>query len=107
LALRTGDRPIRMPTDKRQHHEKSDDISDSNGPTVTKPRSYGLAFGVHVGQGDAGGRAEPDHRSAEAHGISEIAPIVAALLQGERGQRNIVEDSRQKTEPERGLPAGR
>jgi hypothetical protein len=30
--------------------------------------------------------AEPDHRSAEADGIGEIAPVVAALFQCERSQ---------------------
>ena len=40
-----------------------------------------LASGIHVGERHAGGRAEPDHRAAEADGVGEEAPVVAALLQ--------------------------
>ena len=47
-----------------------------------------------------GRRAEPDHRAAEADGVGEIAPVIAALLQRERGERDVVEHGGQEAEAE-------
>ena len=55
----------------------------------------------HVRQRDAGRRAEPDHRAAEADGVGEEAPVVAALPERQRGERDVVEDGRDEAEAER------
>ena len=49
---------------------------------------------------DAGRRAEPDHRAAEADRIGEHAPVVAALLQRQRGERDVVEHRGDEAEAE-------
>ena len=64
------------------------------------------ASGKQVADRHARRRAEPDHRAAEADGIGEHAPVVAALLERELGQRDVVEHRRDEPEPERRLPRG-
>ena len=71
-------------------------------PAPDRPR-----LGVHVRDRDAGRGAEPDHRAAEADRVGEHPPVVAALLERQRGERDVVEHRRQEAEPERRLPGRR
>ncbi len=70
-------------------------------PTRPQPAHDRTSFGKQVRDGDAGRRAEPDHRAAEADRIREHTPIVTALLERELGERDVVEHRRHKAEPER------
>src|SRR6266571_2095428 len=93
--------PVGMPADNGKHDEKADDIGNGDMPPVAKPKSDGPRFRVHVRESYPGRRAEPDHRSAEADRVGKIAPIVTALLEGKRRQRDIIENRRQKSKTKR------
>ena len=95
-----------MPAEHGEHHEESDDIGHRDRPALAEPAPDRFRFRIHVGQRHAGGRSEPDHRAAEAHGVGQIAPVVTALLQRQRGQRDVVEHRGNEAEAERGLPRG-
>ena len=89
---------VGMPAEHGEHDEEADHIGDGDVPAVAQPEPDRFRLRIHVGQRDAGRRAEPDHRAAEADRIGEIAPVVAALLQGERGERDVVEHRRDEAE---------
>ena len=98
---------IRMPAEHGQHDRRS----RRRRPRATcqpwrSQRPTDLRLGIHVRQRDAGRRAEPDHRAAEADRVGQEAPVVAALLERQRGQRDVVEHRRDEAEAERGLPGG-
>ena len=95
---------IRMPAQDAQHDEEGNDVGGRDRPAVAEPERDGLRLGVHVGKRDAGGRPEPGHRAAEADGEGEEPPIVAALLKGKRGERDIVEHRGEKAETEGRAP---
>src|SRR5712692_9144462 len=97
-------RRILMPADYCEHEEESDDIGERDVPAVPEPETHRFRLRIYVGERDPRARAEPDHRAAEADAVGEIPPVVAALLERERGERNVVEHRRNKTEAERGLP---
>ena len=96
-----------MPPEHGIEHEKPDRVGQRNVPAVLEPQADRFRLRVHVRQRYAGGRTEPDHRAAESHRIRKIAPVVAALLERERGKRDVVEDRGDEAEAERGLPRRR
>ncbi len=49
-------------------------------------------------------RPEPEHRPAVADGEGEVAPVVAALVQGQGGQRDVVKHRGHEPQPHRRLP---
>ena len=99
---------VRMEADQRQHHEEADDVGHRHGPAVAQPLARPTrACGYMLRQRHAGRRAEPDHRAAEADRVGQEAPVVAALLERQRGERNVVEHRRQEAQAERRLPRRR
>src|SRR5207248_10538872 len=82
---------VRMPAEHRIEDEEADDVGERDVPAVLEPQPDGLGLRVHVGERHPRRRAEPDHRAAEAYGVRQVAPVVAALLERERGERNVVE----------------
>ena len=94
-----------MPAEDGERHEKSNDIGHDDEPPWVTQRPTDFASGYFGWPNAApGGRAEPDHRAAKTHGVSEVAPVVAALFQRERGEGNVVEHSGDEAEPERRRP---
>ena len=73
-------------------------------PAVSEPLADRPGLGKVVGERDTGAGAKPDHRSAKAHRIGEETPIVSALLERQRSERNVVEHGGNKTQAERRLP---
>ena len=80
------------------------DVAERDVPAVTEPREHGARFVEARRDGHAGGRSEPDHRAAEADGVSEEAPVVASLVERELRQRNVVEHGGQETQTQRREP---
>src|SRR5712691_5012595 len=97
-------RRIGMPSQYEKQHEETEHVGEGHVPAVVEPAPDRPRLGIHVRQRHAGARAEPDHRAAESDGISEIAPIVTALFESERGQRNVVEHGRNESESQRRTP---
>ena len=87
--------------------KKPSDVADGDVPSAHDPRLHRAGLGKLARQRDAGRRAEPDHRAAEADRVGEKAPVVAALAQGERGERDVVEDGGDEAEAEGDLPRRR
>ena len=98
LDLRAGCQPS-----TNSKHKESDDVSDRHA-SHGAARAHRPGLRIHVGERHARRRAEPDHRTAEADRIGEEAPVVTALFQRQRGQWNVVEHRRHKTQAQRGLP---
>ena len=73
---------------------KPSDVGERDVPAAAQPGAHGARLRKQVGDRDARGRAEPDHRAAEADRVGEHAPVVAALLQRELGERDVVEHGR-------------
>ena len=92
---------VRFPAEREVEHGETDDVGQGDVPAVTQPVADRLGFRIHVGKRDAGRRAEPDHRTAKTDGIGQNAPVVAALLERQRGERDVVEYRRDKTQAER------
>ncbi len=91
LGLALPVRGVRMPTQHEQHRQEADHVREHNVPALTKPLPGVLCLREGIGQRDPGRRPEPDHAPTEAHRVSEEAPVVAALVQAQLRQRNVVE----------------
>ena len=55
-------------------HEEPDDVGERDVPAAAQPRERRLRFRKLVRQRDAGRRAEPDHRAAEARPRTRGSP---------------------------------
>src|SRR4051812_36960205 len=62
---------VGVPADDREHDKEPNDIGDGNMPAVTQPEPDRFRFGIEIGERDAGGGTEPDHRAAEADCIGQ------------------------------------
>src|SRR6266496_5676921 len=82
---------IGMPAHDDQQGKKAEYVSETHVPAMEEPAPHRPRFRIHVGEGHARARAEPDHRSAEAHGVGEVAPVVAALLERQSREWDVVE----------------
>ena len=94
----------RFPAQQGEQREKPQRVGQGDVPAVPDPRQDRPGFGKQVGQGHARRRPEPDHGAAETHRVGQHPPVVAALLQGQRGQGDIVENRGDIAQSERGLP---
>ena len=94
----------RRPSEQRQHDKEPSDIGERDVPALLEPLDDRPTFGIKVGEGHPGRRAEPDHRPAKPDRERQQAPVIPALPQGERGQWDIIEDRGQQAEPEGRLP---
>src|SRR6516165_8347501 len=97
-------RRMGMPTCDEHECGKADNVSNGHVPTMPQPESDRFRFGIRIRKCNSRRRAEPDHRPAKSDGISERAPVVAALLERECCEWNVIKDRRYEPEPERGLP---
>ena len=84
-------RNIGIPAKNGEHDEEPNHVGDGNVPTVTQPQADRLRFPIYVGERDTRRGAEPDHRATKPDRIGKKAPVIAALFQGERGERDVVE----------------
>ena len=100
-------RRVGVPAENGEHHEEADDVGHGDEPAVAEPLPDRLRLRIHVGQRHAGGGTEPDHRTAKADGVGEEAPVVAALLEGQRRERDVVEHGGHEAQAQRRLPGRR
>ena len=98
-------RGVRVPSEKRQHHEEPDHIRDGDVPALAHPRAHRSGFRIEIRDRHARRRSEPDHRSAVAHRERQHTPIVTTRLERELGEGNVVEDCGDEAQTEGGLPA--
>jgi len=73
-------------------------------PAFAYPEHYIACFGEFVGNGNPCRRTKPDHRTTETNGIGQHSPIVMTLGKTQFCERNIVEDSGNKTKDKCGGP---
>src|SRR5438128_734680 len=93
-----------MPPPDGEHGKERDDISGGDPPAMSQPVCDRSRFWKKRAESDASRGTEPDNRAAKTDRVSEKTPVITTLLQGERGERNVVERGRQQAEPERRLP---
>src|SRR5688572_16172236 len=79
-------RLVGMPAQQRQHRQEANNVDDSDVPAAPDPRANRARFRIEIRNGDTGGRAEPDHRTAIAHCEGQHAPVVTALFECELRQ---------------------
>jgi hypothetical protein len=89
-----------MPAQNSQHHSEADDIGDRHVPAERQPAARRAATRVECGKCHTGGRPKPHNRTTNPDRIGEKTPIISALLQGQRGERNIVENRGNEAEAE-------
>ncbi len=73
-------------------------------PAADHPGAGRTRLREHARERDTGRRAEPDHRTTEPDSVGQEAPVVAALVQRKRRQRDVVENRRDEAEAERNGP---
>ena len=94
LREREPKRPLGSPAHQEQHGGEPDNVGERHVPTLRQPSPDRAGLGEQVRHSDTSRRAEPDHRPAKAYAIGKHAPVVATLLQGERGQRIQTADTK-------------
>ncbi|MFO0005084.1 MAG: hypothetical protein ACK559_28545, partial [bacterium] len=82
---------VGVPAQHRQHHHEPHDIGHRHMPAVTHPVRDRARLGESGGERHAGRGTEPEHGAPESDRERKEAPVVAALLERETGQRDVVE----------------
>src|SRR5690242_6181581 len=75
-----------------KENEETDHISDHYVASVPYPWADRAHFREKIAQCHARRGPEPNQGSTEANREREITPVVAALFQSERSQRNVIKD---------------
>jgi hypothetical protein len=83
---------VGMPMPKREHGKKADHVSEREKPALPHPLHDRSCLWIEIRQGHSRRGAEPNHRPTKSDGVGEETPVISALIDGQRGEREVVED---------------